>query len=191
MGGPFFHGESPMIAYFSKYIYILIVITIIIFLIFAFQMKKGKNFGDNITLSNLTFEGNMGHENLSEDPTRPTIIIWFHPECENCQYQLKIIDGNIERLAEARFFFITADTNFFINKYASKWPDLVQSKHVFFGIIKKSRFIDEFGPVVTPSLLIFNRMGVLKEKLYGEVKLEKILSENQEELCTKMSSRKN
>ena len=117
----------------------------------------------------------MGQEGLSNDPARPTIIIWFHPDCENCRYQLNIINGNIERLAEVRFFFITADTNFFKNKYKIKWPNLVQSSDVIFGIINKSKFIDEFGPVVTPSLLFFNRRGILRDKLYGEVKVEKIL----------------
>jgi len=159
-----------------KYLFVLIIVFIAIFLIVAFQAKKEETFLDSKTLSNLMIEGKMGQEKLSNDPVRPTIIIWFHPECENCRYQLNIINGNIKRLADARFFFITADTNFFKNKYNTIWPDLVQSTYAFFGIIDKSKFIDEFGPIVTPSLLLFNRSGVLKEKLYGEVKMEKIIN---------------
>lgn len=158
-----------------KYLFILIIVAIAVSLIYAFQAKKEETLVDKIILSNLTIEGKMGQERVSNDQVRPTIIIWFHPNCENCQYQLNIINGNIERLSEARFFFITADTNFFKNKYDSAWPDLVKSSYVSFGIIDKLKFIDEFGPVVTPSLLLFNRMGILKEKLYGEVKVDKIL----------------
>ena len=158
-----------------KYLFVLIIIALSVFLIYAFQAKNEETFCVSKTLSNLTIEGKMGQERLTNDQVRPTIIIWFHPNCENCQYQLNIINGNIERLSGARFFFITTDTNLFKNKYDSVWPDLAKSSYVSFGIIDKLKFIDEFGPVVTPSLLLFNRMGILKEKLYGEVKVDKIL----------------
>ena len=158
-----------------KYFFILIYIVTIIILIFAFQTKKTENYLDKVSLSNLTFEGKMGQERFSKDASRVTIIIWFHPDCEICRYQLNIINENIERFAKIRFFFITADTNFFKHKYKAIWPDLLQSTYVSFGIIDKSKFIDEFGPVVTPSLLLFDRKGILKEKRYGEVKVEKIL----------------
>jgi len=158
-----------------KYIFVLIIIVISIILLYAFQAIKIETFRDSKIILNLSIEGKMGEERVSNDPARPTIIIWFHPECENCRYQLNIINGNIERLSEARFFFITADTNFFKNNFSTIWPDLIESSYVSFGIIDKSKFIDEFGPVVTPSLLLFNRRGILKEKLYGEVNVEKII----------------
>jgi len=159
----------------SKYLFTLIIVLIVIFLIYAFQTKNKAAFNEIKMLPNLTLEGKMGQESLSNDSVRPTIIIWFHPKCENCRYQLDIINGNIERLAAARFFLITADTNFFKNKISNTWPDLVQSASVTFGIIDKYRFINEFGPVVMPSLLLFNRRGILIEKLYGEVKVDKII----------------
>jgi hypothetical protein len=56
-----------------------------------------------------------------------------------------------------------------------EWPYLVQSPNALFGIIDRSRFISEFGPVINPSLLFFNHRGILKEKLLGEVKFEKIV----------------
>lgn len=153
----------------------MILVAITFFLFYAFQAKKQEAFSNDITLSNLIIEGKMGQERLSSDSTRPTIIIWFHPDCENCRYQLNIINGSIEKLTKARFFLITADTNFFKNNYSAKWQDLLQSSYVTFGIINKFKFINEFGPVVTPSFLLFNQKGILKEKLYGEVKVEKII----------------
>jgi len=173
VGNSFFPGEDPMRFYLFKYFIVLIFIGIS--LVYMFQVKKEHSLINKRKLDNLEYEGKMGQESLSNDPARPTVIIWFHPECENCRYQLDSINGSIKKLTGARFFFITADTNFFKNKFSIIWPELIQSPYVFFGIIDKSKFIDEFGPVVTPSLLLFNRGGILKEKLYGEVKIEKII----------------
>jgi hypothetical protein len=52
---------------------------------------------------------------------------------------------------------------------------LVRAGNVFFGIVDEGKFTKEFGPMVTPSLLIFNRFGDLEKKIQGEVRLEMIL----------------
>ena len=158
-----------------KYSILLVIIVITILLLYAFQAKREALFHGKKTFSNLIIETKAGQKRLLPDSTRPTIIIWFKPECEKCQYQLTMLNKNIVRLDKIRFFFISADTNLFKNEYASIWPNLTQSQHVSFGIIDKSRFVAEFGPVVTPSLLFFNQDGTLKEILYGEVKFEKIV----------------
>jgi len=158
-----------------KYFFALIILVLAIILIFVFQAKNRETFYGLKTVSNLNMEGKMGQENIPSDTTRPTVLIWFHPECFNCRYQLDVINDNIRRLDSARFLFITPEKDFFKKKFSSAWPELVKSSNALFGIIEKSRFIDEFGPVVTPSLLFFNQRGILKEKLYGEVKVEKIV----------------
>ena len=158
-----------------KYLVVLIFVAIVIFLVYVFHAKKEDVFKDNYVLSEVRYEGIMGKDSIINDPTRPTVIVWFHPECEHCRYQLDVLNKNIRQLGDARFFFITAERDYFQKNFSIAWPDLVQSPHVSFGIIEKSRFINEFGPVVTPSLLLFNHGGILKEKLYGEVKVEKIL----------------
>ena len=155
-----------------KYLVVLIFIAIVIFLVYVFHAKKEDVFKENYILSKVRYEGIMGKDSIINDPTRSTVIIWFHPECEHCRYQLDVLNKNIRQLGDARFFFITAERGYFRKNFRIAWPDLVQSPHVSFGIIDKSRFINEFGLVVTPSLLFFNYVGVLKEKLYGEVKVE-------------------
>jgi len=117
----------------------------------------------------------MGQEAISFDSTLNTVLIWFHPECEHCRYQLNTINNHIERLPTTRLIFLTDERTFFSNNYRFHWPNLINSSHVLFGIIDRSRFIDEFGPVLIPSLLFFNREGILKEKLLGEVKIAKIV----------------
>jgi hypothetical protein len=155
-----------------KYVVFLIIS---IFLIYAFQAEKANRYIGTVNLSDQNFEGEMGQEKIYPDSTRTTVIVWFHPECEHCRYQLDVINNNIRCLLTTRFLFITDERAFFAKKFSIAWPDLVQSSHAIFGIIDKSKFINEFGPVITPSLLFFNHRGILKEKLLGEVKFEKIV----------------
>jgi hypothetical protein len=155
-------------------IFFIIIITGIL-LIYAFQADKTDQTEDTLIFSELTIEGQMGKEKISQDSTCSTIIFWFHPECEHCRYQLDVINNNLDKLQGIRLLFITEDKSFFSKKYSIKWPDLVGSSKVLFGIIEKSRFTNEFGPVITPSLLFFNHQGILKERLIGEVKIQKIV----------------
>jgi len=157
-----------------KYLLSLIIITITVLLIYAFQSKDEDTFY-NKKLSKIAFEGKMGQEYISIDRYHSTVIVWFHPECGHCRYQLDVINSNIHRLQDVRFLFITAEKDFFRKHFSIEWPDLVESSHALFGVIDKSKFIKEFGPVFTPSLLFFNYSGELKEKLYGEVKVDKII----------------
>jgi hypothetical protein len=138
-------------------------------------MGKNEVFVDKKRFSKITIEGEMGKEIIYHDSTRVTLIIWFHPKCEHCRYQLHVINSNINAFRDVRLLFITDEKTFFLKKYTTEWPVLVKSSHTVFGIIDKSRFIDEYGPVITPTLLLFNKNGLLKEKLLGEVKIEKIL----------------
>jgi hypothetical protein len=158
-----------------KYIVSSNIIILSIILIYIFKDKRTDNYVGIKKLSNLTFESEIGRENISKDSTCSTVIIWFNPECEHCRYQLDVINNHISRFPTIRFLFITDEKDFFVKKYHILWPDLVESSHTLFGIIDRTRFIEEFGSVITPSLLFFDQRGILKEKLLGEVKIEKIV----------------
>jgi hypothetical protein len=158
-----------------KFIVIIVLIVISLSLFYYLQLEKTTRYPVGKRMLNLTIEGKMGQETISFNSTLNTILIWFYPECEHCLYQLNTINNHLERLPATRIIFLTGERTFFSNNYRIHWPNLIKSSHVLFGIVDKSRFIDEFGPVITPSLLFFNHEGILKEKLLGEVKIAKIV----------------
>ena len=129
--------------------------------------------GANLPL--LSYEGKMGEVKIERDSTKTTVIIWFHPECEHCLYQLHVINKHLFAFSEARFFFFTDDYKFPQDRHLGKWTNLTSSENVRFGIIDKGMFTSHFGPVVKPSLFIFNRKGKLTNKMFGEVKKEKLM----------------
>ena len=116
----------------------------------------------------------MGKESIERDQEKSTVIVWFHPDCEHCLYQLARLNDHIDQLVDARFFFVTSEKNFPTNYHLGLWPQLTSSAHVRFGILDKESFSNSFGRVVTPTTFIFNKEGKLEEKLFGEVKIEKI-----------------
>jgi hypothetical protein len=117
----------------------------------------------------------MGKHSIQNDSLKVTVIIWLHPGCGHCQYQLNVIDKNIHRFGNVRFFLLSGDREYLNKNYCISWPNLVKSRNVFFGFVDESKFIKEFGSMVTPSLLIFNRFGYLEKKIQGETHLNKIL----------------
>jgi peroxiredoxin len=122
----------------------------------------------------LTFEGEMGKEYIENDAKKSTIIVWFHPDCEHCLYQLTLINDHIHLLEKVKFFFLTAEKKFPAVHHLGLWPRLTAAENVRFGILEEERFMTSFGQVVTPTMFVFNRQGKLEEKLFGEVKIEKI-----------------
>jgi hypothetical protein len=105
------------------------------------------------------------------------VIIFFNLECEHCLYQLNIINEGFDRFNGTRMFFLTNDKNIFRESKLQQWDRLTVSKDVTFGIINRHEFGLVFGKLVLPTVFIFNAMGELVKKIYGEVKLERILAE--------------
>jgi len=59
----------------------------------------------------------------------------------------------------------------------NSWPNLVNSSKVLWGIVDKKQFRETFGGKGFPTTFIFDNQGVLNSKLFGEPKLDKIVSE--------------
>jgi peroxiredoxin len=136
--------------------------------------NRHKRMNPGTKIPELIFEGKMGKENLTNDDDKTTVIIWFHPDCEHCLYQLTQINAFIDLLSNTKFFFLTAERKFPSTRHLGLWPNLTTAEHVRFGVLEKERFMASFGKVTTPTTFIFNKRGILVEKIFGEVKFQKI-----------------
>lgn len=123
----------------------------------------------------LIYEGKTGMNKIERENNKTTVIVWFHPNCGHCLYQLNVFNDNINAFNETRLFFLTESRIFPQKKHLGKWQNLTSAVNVKFGITSRDVFCDLFGPVVNPSIFIFDKAGVLISKIYGEVKLEKLL----------------
>jgi hypothetical protein len=171
-----FCGAADVSILKLQFSFVLIIPIIAFILVYAFRAKVEFGHLKNSVLSEFSYMDESGREYYCLDSTKVTIIIWFHPECERCLYQLTIMNSNIGHLQDVCLFFLTDEHSFFQKKYRNIWPGLLESSYVRFGITDKSELVEKFGRLVSPTLLLFNQKGILTEKLYGEVKIEKIIT---------------
>jgi hypothetical protein len=149
-----------------------LLVGIVIILIFRAQHAKGLHKGSRIPA--LSYAGINGKKIIEEDTDGYTFLLWFYPDCEQCQYQLQILEDHIDKFKNRRFFLLTGKRKYINEKLLSIWPNLGKSPNVSFGFVDASRFIQLFGPAGFPTWFVFNREGVLIAKMYGEVKARKI-----------------
>jgi len=129
------------------------------------------------TLQHCSFQTTTGKEiYLDEfDPSQPTIIIYFHPECEHCQYEAREIGFHADELSRTNLVMITPDDSIQrIEKFA-------RVNHLWelnnFELLKDSKYAFKkyFGTAKVPSIFIYKNHHLLK-RYSGETKIEAILS---------------
>jgi thiol-disulfide isomerase/thioredoxin len=163
---------------------IILGIVIIVFVLSAMlliqgminKVKKHKQITEKIatlpsfsftTLTNETF-------NSSEIAKGPVLIIRFHPECENCQYEIsEILKSNIPG-SGIRIVMVSSAGHDAISKFFSQF-DLSAYPSIILLVDPTSLFGDIFGKDIVPSIYIYNKELHLVKVLYGEVKTETIL----------------
>jgi hypothetical protein len=142
---------------------------------FVFLTQNTEKFTEGSAMPVITYNGNVGKKVIEKDSTQTTVIIWFHPDCEHCLYQLDIINKNFLSFHDAEFFFFTDDEIFPEARHLGRWPNLTSADNVRFGIIERFTFENYFGSVMMPSFYIFNKKGKLTKKIFGEIKIQKLL----------------
>ena len=168
------HNRTIAMRIFS---FIIIFTAIFLILHLSFITAKDEVLAIGSSLPTISFVDSMGNTKRLKKEEVLSVIIYFDLECEHCFYQLNIINEGFDRFNGIRMYFLTNDKNLFRESKLQQWERLTVSKDVTFGIININEFGSGFGKLVLPSVFIFNAMGKLIKKIYGEVKLEKLLRE--------------
>ena len=109
------------------------------------------------------------------NPNLPTVILYFHPECEHCQYEANEIGRQPERFAKANMILITPDDSIKrVEAFAGKYK-LWQVDNLVILLDLKGQFKKEFGTSVVPSVFIYGANKRLLKQFVGEVKMEAVL----------------
>ena len=110
------------------------------------------------------------------NPTQPTVILYFLPECEHCQYEATEIGRQPERFAKANLILITPDdSKKRIEAFADKYK-LWQVDNLVILFDRKGQFKNQFGTSVVPSVFIYDTNKRLLKQFVGEVKMEAVLT---------------
>ncbi|MFW6249120.1 MAG: peroxiredoxin family protein [Bacteroidota bacterium] len=110
------------------------------------------------------------------DPAKPLVIIYFHPECDYCQYEAQEIAQNSIAFNNCQLVMITADDSLqrieqFCNEY-NFWE--IDNLEVLQD--EENRFKKIFGKAVIPSIYIYDENQKLTKCFLGETKPEAIIA---------------
>lgn len=121
-------------------------------------------FGDSISLKDF-------------DSTRSLILIYFHPECEHCQYEAKEIGLRADEFNDCQLVMITPDDSLpRIEKFCEQYH-LQEVDNLEVLLDQKGKFERSFGKAVLPSVYIYDKGQKLKKQFLGETKPEAIVAE--------------
>ena len=141
----------------------------------ATKMARGKKINDSIaslpSFSFITLKKTVFHS--SEIKRGPVLIVWFHPDCEHCQYEVSgIIKSDIPALL-SKVLLIANDHPDSIDKFLepfnySDYPSIIAISDT------SDLFCKIFGKDIVPSNYLYNKELKLVKILAGEVKTETI-----------------
>lgn len=163
-----------------KYVIGLIVLTIIGFLAYVTYksyLSKKEIEKQVQTLQHCSFSSLTGEEIFLDefDPAQPTVIIYFHPDCEHCQYEAREIGFNADKFKGTNLLMVTPDDS------TKRLEDFVLNNNLIeldnFNLLldKNYAFKKYFGTAIIPSVFIYKNNKLLK-KYSGETKIDAILN---------------
>jgi thioredoxin-related protein len=104
----------------------------------------------------------------------PTIILFFNPDCDHCQYEAKAILVHQSDFVNTNFWWVTTVDSSAINDFSKKYHLDKLSKH-YFAKLPVEKVVETFGSVSVPHIFIYDKTGVLQKEFRGETKIEALL----------------
>lgn len=142
----------------------------------SYQIKKES--GAKIqTLQHFSFESVNGGQTWIDafNPEYPTVVIYFHPECEHCQYEASEIGKQPEKFGKANMILITPDDSIKrVEDFALKYR-LWEVDNLVILVDRENQFKNQFGASVIPSVFIYGADKKLLKMYKGEVQMKAII----------------
>ncbi len=101
------------------------------------------------------------------------LIIYFHSECDHCQYEAKEISKNFKRFENYQLLMISYEAVDSIINFKEKYK--LNHDNITFLHDKEYKFEEIFGHTPIPTSFIYNRNQELVKVFKGEVKIEALL----------------
>lgn len=106
------------------------------------------------------------------------IILYFNPECEHCEYEIKQILSKISMFKNTDIILISPVKLKLLNEFNKKYKlNLIDNILVLWD--KKDLFQNLFGKAIFPTIIIYDRSNHLIKKQLGELNLDYIIKQIQ------------
>jgi thiol-disulfide isomerase/thioredoxin len=165
--------------------------------IFLFILCCGLLVGNSILKKSRNYEpldAQLDRENLSFlrslQPDRigiNTIVALFHPSCDFCQAEAKMVEEQIEQLENIDLIWVSYDDKESIAQF-SKTYGLDSFENVHFAYMDIEVMLERYGNVKFPTFLAYDQNGVLLQKFVGVTKPEKYFRRSKQIKCSLKSN---
>jgi len=164
-----------------KYLVAIVLLVVAYFLLsHTYQSRQSKIAITNRiqSLQHCSFESvNGGAIYIDKfNPDQPTVIVYFHPECEHCQYEASEIGKQPERFAKVNMIMITPDDSTKrVEAFAIKYR-LWEVDNLAILLDRKNQFKNQFGASAIPSVFIYGSDKKLLKMYNGEARIDAIIN---------------
>jgi thiol-disulfide isomerase/thioredoxin len=115
-----------------------------------------------------------GSKKQARELTGKTILVMFFPDCEHCQEEAQAMEANLSAFKAYTIYFLSSNPQPEIEKFAADYK-LTGKDNVKFGMITGESVINNFGPIPTPSIYIYNDWRLMKS-FNGQTDIEVVKS---------------
>lgn len=109
----------------------------------------------------------------------PLVLIYFHPECEHCDYEAQEIGRNNTAFEDCQMVMITPDDSIPRVEHFCNQHNLWELENFEVLLDHNHTFKKTFGKAIIPSVYIYGTDRKLKKRFLGETKPEAIINEIQ------------
>jgi hypothetical protein len=103
-----------------------------------------------------------------------TIILFFHPECEHCQYEAKSIVSELNQFGSANIWWISSADKSSIQLFLKKYQ-LNTLPNQYFAHLPIELISTTFGSISVPHIFIYDENQHLLKEFKGETKIEALI----------------
>jgi peroxiredoxin len=121
-----------------------------------FKQLSGKRFGND-----------------SLPAGQPTVVYYYSPDCEHCQYEAGEIQKNLAQFQRATLVMVSTADSAAVAKFAAQYG-LAKQPNIHFLLDSKGAFYKTFGTALVPSFFVYNGQHELVQKFAGETKIDAI-----------------
>ena len=107
---------------------------------------------------------------------QPSLLLYFSPECEHCQSQIKNLLINIPKLNHVGIYLISNDP-FDQIRLLNTCYHLSDYSNIMVGRDYKFGFFNYYKPKSTPYLFVFNSHKRIKKIFVGDVDVKEIIKQ--------------
>lgn len=123
----------------------------------------------------LLLADSVTHFNTKDIPAgKPIVLIGFSPTCTHCQDETRDIIKHIDRLKEARIYFVTPDLHELLAQYYHAFH-LSKYSNIAMGFDINDFFFPYFKATGTPYTVIYDPFKRLKEVMYNRFDINELI----------------